>query len=270
MLFKRQENQKAKKAKPLIGLLLFLISVVLLILTGPLGFIYGLFYTLFTKGISGIGAYTLQIAISIDQLGNVIMQHLLNLLWIKKDGYKFGNRDETISSALGRNKVLGKLTGFGQLIDKILDLIDPNHSLNSIDYYVEPSDDLIDKLAWVEVKDSKLLCVRSKGKKLFYLPGGKREVGESDPQALIREIREELGVELVPDSMNLIGSFEAPADSQLSSVLVRLRCYTANYTGALQPQSEIEEMAWIAFTEQHKASVATQTVFQHLKKVGEL
>ena len=270
MLFKKQENQKAKKANPIIGLLLFFISVFLLIVTGPLGFIYGLFHKLFTNGISGIGAYTLKIAVSIDQLGNVIMQHLLNLLWIKKEGYKFGNRDETISSALGRNRVLGTLTGFGRLIDKILDLIDPNHSLNSIDYYVEPSDDLIDKVAWVRVKDNKVLCVRSKGKEKFYLPGGKREAGESDIEALVREIKEELNVVLIPESTQLIGAFQAKADEQPAGVLVRLRCYTANYTGALEPRAEIEEMAWIAYAERDKVSEAGQAVFQHLKMVGEL
>ncbi|MFA0122432.1 NUDIX hydrolase, partial [Vibrio sp. 10N.261.48.A2] len=42
---------------------------------------------------------------------------------------------------------------------------------------------VIDKLAWIFIKDGKLLMVRSKGKELFYLPGGKREAGESDEQA---------------------------------------------------------------------------------------
>ena len=138
MIFKKHSQQPSKKVNPFIGLLLFLISVLLLLITGPLGFIYGLLHGIFTRGLRGIGEYLLKIAISIDQLGNVIMQHLLNLLWVKKGGYPFGNRDETISSALGKNKAQGTLTAFGKLIDNILDLIDPNHSLNSIDYYVEP------------------------------------------------------------------------------------------------------------------------------------
>ena len=138
MIFKKRSQQPSKKVNPFIGLLLFLISVFLLLTTGPLGFIYGLLHGIFTKGFRGLGEFLLKIAISIDQLGNVIMQHLLNLLWVKKGGYHFGNRDETISSALGKNKAQGTLTGFGKLIDNILDLIDPNHSLNSIDYYVEP------------------------------------------------------------------------------------------------------------------------------------
>ena len=52
---------------------------------------------------------------------------------------------------------------------------------------------VIDKLVWVLIKDGKLLAVRSKGKELFYLPGGKREIGESDVDALAREIQEEHG-----------------------------------------------------------------------------
>ncbi len=141
MILKKQECSRSRKSKPLIGILLFLISIVLLVFTGPLGFIYGLFQQLFSNGLKGIGEFSLKIAISIDQLGNVLMQHLFNALWITNDGYAFGNSDETISSALGKNKQLGTLTGFGKLIDKILDRIDPNHTLNSIDYFIQPSDE---------------------------------------------------------------------------------------------------------------------------------
>lgn len=134
----KEGGQKDAKAKPLIGLLLFLISIVLLVVTGPIGFLFGLFQQLFLRGLTGLGAYFLELAISVDQLGNVLMQHLFNWLWITKQGYAFGNRDETISSALGKNKQLGTLTPMGKAIDHLLDIIDPNHSLNSIDYYVQP------------------------------------------------------------------------------------------------------------------------------------
>ncbi|WP_207785445.1 hypothetical protein [Flagellimonas aquimarina] len=140
MILKKQDCKRDKKSRPFIGILLFLISIVLMAVTGPVGLIYGFFQQLFTKGLGGIGEFALKIAVSIDQLGNVIMQHLFNLLWIKNGGYEFGNSDETISSALGKNKQLGTLSGFGKAIDKILDSIDANHSLNSIDYYIQPNE----------------------------------------------------------------------------------------------------------------------------------
>ncbi len=133
------EKPKDKKASPFIGVLLFLISIFLFIVTVPLGFVYGILHSIFTRFVVGVGDYCLQIAISIDQLGNVIMQHLLNAIWIKSNGYKFGNRDETISSVLGKNQQKNTLTAFGKFITLILDFIEPGHSLNSIDYYVEPS-----------------------------------------------------------------------------------------------------------------------------------
>ncbi|GAA4275044.1 hypothetical protein U6A24_16895 [Aquimarina gracilis] len=132
-----EDSQTQRKANIFTGLLLFLISIILFITTTPIGFIYGFFHRIFTGFLKGLGGYFLEIAVSIDQLGNVIMQHLLNLLWIKKDGYTFGNRDETISSVLGKNQVDGTLSGFGKLIVKILDAIDPNHVLDSIDYNIE-------------------------------------------------------------------------------------------------------------------------------------
>jgi len=138
MITKKKNKSNEKKVNPIMGLILFIVSILLLAITGPIGIVYGLFYSLFTKYFSGVGAYFLEIAISIDQLGNVIMQHFLNLIWIQKGGYKFGNRDETISSVIGKNLKKNTLTNFGKFLSKILDSLDPNHSLNSIDYYVEP------------------------------------------------------------------------------------------------------------------------------------
>lgn len=45
------------------------------------------------------------------------------------------------------------------------------------------------------VRDGKLLLCRAKGGSTTYLPGGHIEFGETGRQALVREIREELGVE---------------------------------------------------------------------------
>lgn len=270
MILKKRTYTVDKKVNPFIGALLFLISIVLLLITGPLGFIYGLFYSMGTRGIKGIGEYLLKVAISIDQLGNVMMQHLLNSIWMKTGGYKFGNRDETISSALGRNKKLGTLTFSGNLIDKILDIIDPDHSLNSIDYYVEPSENIIDKLAWIYIVDGSILSTRSKGKDKYYIPGGKREAGETDAMALLREIKEELSVEIDVASMEFIGIFEAQADGHKPGVLVRMTCYSASYTGDLIPDSEIAEMAWLTYADRDKVSEVDTLIFDVLKERGQL
>lgn len=75
----------------------------------------------------------LAIATSIDASGNVVCVDLFNITLIKKNGYKFGNRKETISSALGKNQRDGTLTIAGTALCEILDFIDPNHCEKSID-----------------------------------------------------------------------------------------------------------------------------------------
>ncbi|MFL1906783.1 NUDIX hydrolase [Plesiomonas shigelloides] len=125
---------------------------------------------------------------------------------------------------------------------------------------------IIDKLAWILIRDGKLLTVRSKGKSLFYLPGGKREAGESDEQALLREIKEELDVDLIPETIKYIGTFEAQADGKSEGVIVKLTCYLSDYSGHLHPESEIEELKFIDTDNKSICSLATLVTLEWLEK----
>lgn len=72
-------------------------------------------------------------ALSIDQLGNVVCKELFNDALIMPSGIAFGKPDETISSVLGKNKLNNSLTWLGKSLDWILNKLDPNHSVNSIE-----------------------------------------------------------------------------------------------------------------------------------------
>lgn len=129
---------------------------------------------------------------------------------------------------------------------------------------MDPFPVFIDKLAWLSLDQGRLLVVRSRGRTLFYLPGGKREPGESDHQALVREIREELGVTLVPQAHPLV-VVEAPADGKPGTT-VRLTCYAGTSEGVLAAHSEIEEVAWLGPEDRHRCSVATLAVLDALER----
>lgn len=247
MIRKKQDYQADRKVNPLIGVLLFFISLFLLLLTGPIGFVYGLFHALLHRGLKGLGEYLLKIAISIDQLGNVLMQYLLNVIWIKKGGYPFGNRDETISSALGRNKQLGMLTGFGQVIDAFLDLIDPNHSLNSIDYYIEPSRAMKDRVCWIFIQNNRVLFVREKGSTGYVLPGGDTRAGEADAAVLAEAIHTLFGIRLELDGLAPFGIFESRRPNGTPGSFLRQRCYMAPFSGNLQARKEETELHWFGY-----------------------
>nr|WP_086938682.1 NUDIX domain-containing protein [Thaumasiovibrio occultus] len=129
---------------------------------------------------------------------------------------------------------------------------------------------LIDKLAWLSIQDGKLLAVRSKGKSLFYLPGGKREAGESDEAALIREIKEELSVELRSDSLRYAGTFTGPADGKAEGVEVQLTCYFADFEGELAPDAEIEELQFLSTADEAITSKAAWIVLESLHQAQQV
>ena len=123
----------------------------------------------------------------------------------------------------------------------------------------------IDKIAWLYIKDRKVLSTRSKGKDVYYFPGGKREGDETDLQTLVREIREELSVELHPETARLYGVFEAQAHGKAEGITVRMTCYTASYSGVLRPASEIGEMIWFTSEGAEHSSPVDKLIFADLK-----
>lgn len=128
----------------------------------------------------------------------------------------------------------------------------------------------IDKVAWVRVEGGRVLCVRSCGKDTFYLPGGKREPGESDLECVCREIAEELGVTLRPETVRALDLVEAPAHGQPTGTLVRTACYAADYDGHLEAHAEIEEFAWFAHDDRARGSETLRIVLDRLHTRGEI
>jgi hypothetical protein len=104
-----------------------IVAILISVILFPIGFIISIFYPNRKK-------YLYNIARGIDQLGNVVCGRLFNLtLIISNSIHKFGNEDETISSVIGKNKLANTLTFVGRLLDKLLDIIDKNHSTDAIE-----------------------------------------------------------------------------------------------------------------------------------------
>ena len=129
---------------------------------------------------------------------------------------------------------------------------------------------VIDKLAWLRVEDGRVLSTRSHGKDRYYIPGGKRELGESDEEALVREIREELCVELIPSTMEFVGTFEALAHGKTGGTIVKMTCYSADYTGEVRPASEIAEVVWLGYDGRKYSSAVDQIIFDWLRDHGQI
>ncbi|MER5997367.1 NUDIX domain-containing protein [Nonomuraea sp. NPDC051941] len=129
---------------------------------------------------------------------------------------------------------------------------------------------MIDKIAWIHLADGKILSTRSRGKTVYYLPGGKREPGESDLDTLVREIDEELSVAIVPSTAVHLGTYQAQADSHADGVIVKMTCYTADHEGTPTPSSEIEEVVWLTYADRDRVAPVDQIIFDDLHQDGRL
>ena len=127
---------------------------------------------------------------------------------------------------------------------------------------------VIDKVAFLYLQDGKILSTRSKGKDKYYIPGGKREAGESDIEALVREVKEELSVDIIESSAKLYGVFEAQAHGKAEGVIVKMTCYTAEFTGELKADSEIAEIVWLTTADIETVSPVDKLIFADLKQKG--
>ena len=119
--------------------LLFCIAFVLFFTTAPFGFLYAVIRQSLAKRVHSLSVYFLELALALDNAGNVLMQHVLNdaLLIKNQSTYLFGNKMETISSVIGKNLVTLTLSPTGHLLNNFLHWIDKDHSLNSINYEVK-------------------------------------------------------------------------------------------------------------------------------------
>jgi 8-oxo-dGTP diphosphatase len=90
----------------------------------------------------------------------------------------------------------------------------------------------------------RVLLVRKRGTKAFMQPGGKRDPGEDDTTALAREIAEELGCCMIPDSIQPLGEFDAVAANE-PGWRVHACLYGIDVAGDIVPNREIDETIWI-------------------------
>lgn len=93
--------------------------------------------------------------------------------------------------------------------------------------------------------EGRVLLVRKRGSGVFIQPGGKSEPGEATLATLARELREELGIEVVPHLVQPLGQFEADAVHEAGR-RVSAQAFVVAIDGEPAAQAEIEELRWIA------------------------
>lgn len=120
------ENQQ-NIAMLIVNLILLIIAYLLMSLVSVLSFIYTTIRMVWRRDWAGLSLYYYEVALAIDKAGNIIGQWTFNDWWVKPDGYRFGNHNETVSRVLAENQHMNRWYKFGRIIGWILNTIDRNH-----------------------------------------------------------------------------------------------------------------------------------------------
>lgn len=101
------------------------------------------------------------------------------------------------------------------------------------------------KAAGIIIEDRKLLFTRAKDMDFFIDPGGKIEEGETAKQALVRELKEELGIDVDEADLEPFDEFVAEAANHKGKSVNMQAFIVKKWKGTIQPSAEIEELRWL-------------------------
>ena len=95
------------------GFILFIVAMLILAIAVTVNSVFLPLYYItsfkWKQGVKRLDLFFYKLALSIDQFGNVFCAGLFNRILIEKDGFKYGDEDDTISYVTARNQYKGTL-----------------------------------------------------------------------------------------------------------------------------------------------------------------
>lgn len=98
--------------------------------------------------------------------------------------------------------------------------------------------------ALIDDDRKRLLLVRKAGSRWFMQAGGKIEADETALAALLRELREEIGLWLDKNEVRYLGRYSAAAANEADHI-VEAEIFHARVSHVPRVNAEIEEAAWV-------------------------
>jgi mutator protein MutT len=127
------------------------------------------------------------------------------------------------------------------------------------------------KASGIIIKDRKVLVERSAGKEYFIHPGGKLEPGETPKQAAVRELKEELQIDVREEDLEPFDKNIAPAANS-PEVDVHMDVFLVKkWQGEIKLGYNVEEFRWLTSnlpTDIKIGSIMEHETIPKLKAVG--
>jgi 8-oxo-dGTP diphosphatase len=103
---------------------------------------------------------------------------------------------------------------------------------------------------------------------VLYLPGGKVDPGESPADAVARETREEVAVELVPGTVRELFTVVTQAHGEPDGRQVCMVVFSAESPGEPHPSAEVSAVHWVTTADLHRCPPAGSEVLRRLAAMG--
>lgn len=115
--------------------------------------------------------------------------------------------------------------------------------------------------------------VRSRGRDVLYLPGGKVEPGETAVAAAVREAHEEVAIAVDPDELERFGTVVEPAHDQPEGTVVEMvlfRVLPGGSASSATPvaSAEVDAVEWVTSIDADRCPPAGVETLRLLTQAG--
>lgn len=101
------------------------------------------------------------------------------------------------------------------------------------------------KAAGIIIVGRKLLFTRAEGMEVFIDPGGQIEPGETPEKALVRELKEELAIDVNEADLDFFGEYTAEAANHKGRTVHMKAFVVKRWKGDIKASAEIKELRWL-------------------------